>query len=58
LPYAKFCEREGFPIAASNIFGSIVRNEGGLTTTKIKGQDYFRVVIRGANTTRLKVVKA
>ena len=58
LPYAKFCEREGFPIAAPDIFGSIVRNEGGLTTTKIKGQDYFRVAIRGANTTRLKVVKA
>jgi hypothetical protein len=58
LPYAKFCEREGFPIAPPNIFGSIVRNEGGLTTTKIKGQDYFRVAIRGANTTRLKVVKA
>jgi hypothetical protein len=56
--YAKFCEREGFPIAPPNIFGGIVRNEGGLTTTKIKGQDYFRVVIRGANTTHLKIVKA
>ena len=37
-----------------NIFGSIVRNEGKLTTRKTKGQDYFRVAIRGAS---IKLVK-
>ena len=54
LVYAKFCEKEGFPVAPVNIFGSIVRTEGKLTTKKTKGQDYFRVSIRGA---QLKLVK-
>ena len=54
LVYAKFCEKEGLPVAPVNIFGSIVRNEGKLTTRKMKGQDYFRVTIRGAS---IKLVK-
>ena len=54
LVYARFCEKEGLPVAPVNIFGSIVRNEGKLTTRKTKGQDYFRVAIRGAS---IKLVK-
>ena len=54
LVYAKYAEKEGFPVAPPNVFGSIVRNEGKLTTRKTKGQDYFRVAIRGA---QLKLVK-
>ena len=54
LVYAKYAEKEGFPVAPPNIFGSIVRNEGKLTTRKTKGQDYFRVAIRGAS---IKLVK-
>ncbi len=53
LVYAKFCEKVGLPVAPVNIFGSIVRTEGKLTTKKTKGQDYSRVAIRGA---QLKLV--
>ena len=54
LVYAKYAEKEGFPVAPPNVFGGIVRNEGKLTTRKLKGQDYFKVTIRGAS---IKLVK-